>query len=134
MFVSPSESERQGRSRDAGRRQRTSLLVAEAARRNVPSPFSRPVRGVACVQVVHLVDGANEMVVFREAVALLEELIAAHGRVVVHCRAGLSRSPAVVAAYLKNAQNLEAKEALAFVKARRESTIVPELVELVERY
>src|SRR5689334_3785954 len=43
-------------------------------------------RGIACVRVVHLVDGANEMSRFREAVDALAFLVKRHGRVVVHCR------------------------------------------------
>lgn len=64
----------------------------------------------------------------------MEQLVAQHGRVVVHCRAGRSRSIAVVAAYLKKARGLEAVEALAAVRALRESAVAPELIELVERF
>jgi len=88
-------------------------------------------RGVECIEVVHLVDGPNDVVVFRRAVTTLGELIDRHGQVVVHCRAGRSRSIAVVAAYLKKARNLEADEALQFVMSRRQSAIAPELVRLV---
>ena len=91
-------------------------------------------RGVKCIELVHLVDGANEMVAFRNAVVALEELVARWGRVVVHCRAGRSRSIAVVAAYLKKAKALEADEALELVRTKRESAVAPELVRLVELF
>jgi protein-tyrosine phosphatase len=91
-------------------------------------------RGVDCVRVAHLTDGANELFFFREAVAALEELVASCGRVVVHCRAGRSRSIAVVAAYLKKAFNMEAHDALEIVRSKRPSAVAPELIRLVERF
>lgn len=90
-------------------------------------------RGVECLRLVHLWDGENEMVIFQEAVSVLEELLGSHRRVVVHCRAGRSRSVAVVAAYLKKSRTLHAHEALGLVTAKRESAIAPEFVRLVER-
>ncbi len=91
-------------------------------------------RGVTCIELVHLVDGANEMVAFRNAVVALEELVTRWERVVVHCRAGRSRSIAVVAAFLKKAKALEADEALELVRTKRESAVAPELVRLVELF
>jgi protein-tyrosine phosphatase len=91
-------------------------------------------RGVQCIQVAHLVDGPNEMIAYKNAVETLEELIGKCQRVVVHCRAGRSRSVAVVAAYLKKAKGLDAGEALELVRAKRESAIADELVRLVERF
>jgi protein-tyrosine phosphatase len=91
-------------------------------------------RGIECIRVVHLCDGPNEMFVFREAVTSLEELQQTYSRVVVHCRAGRSRSIAVVAAFLKKARGMEGGEALEFVKAKRDSAVAPELVRLVERF
>ena len=91
-------------------------------------------RGVATVRTVHLVDGANEMVVFKEAVETLAELIDKYRRVVVHCRAGRSRSIAVLAAYLRKTRNLDVEETLALVKEKREAAVAPELVRLVEDF
>jgi len=91
-------------------------------------------RGVECISVVPLKDGANEMVVFRETVITLEKLVDHYLRVVVHCRAGRSRSIAVVAAYLMKTRNMEAEEAMEYVKAKRQSAIAPELIRLVERF
>jgi len=42
------------------------------------------------------------------------------GNILVHCQAGLSRSPAIVAAYLMRKYRWRAIEALVFVKAKRE--------------
>jgi hypothetical protein len=91
-------------------------------------------RGAECVRVAHLIDGANELFFFKEAVAALEEIVARCGRVVVHCRAGRSRSVAVVAAYLKKMRNIDADAALEMVRSKRPSAIAPELIRLVERF
>src|SRR5262245_40425144 len=91
-------------------------------------------RGIACVSVLHLVDGKNEMARFREAVDALAFLVQRHGRVVVHCRAGRSRSIAVVAGYLRKALGVEADQALGIVRSKRESAVAPELIDLVERF
>jgi protein-tyrosine phosphatase len=93
---------------------------------------SSDARGVASIEVANLVDGPNDVAVFARAVAALESVVAKHRRVVVDCRAGRSRSIAVVAAYLKKTQDLDATDALEFVKSKRPSAIAPELVRLVE--
>jgi protein-tyrosine phosphatase len=91
-------------------------------------------RGVECIRVVHMKDGPNETRLFKEAVSTLEGLLADYNRVVVHCRAGRSRSIAVVAAYLMKVRDWGADEALAFVMAKRPASVAPELVDLVVRF
>ena len=95
---------------------------------------SAEARGVERIEVVGLVDGPNDMAIFERAVAALESLVENHSRVVVHCRAGRSRSIAVVAAYLKKSEGLDATDALEFVKSKRPSALARELVRLVERF
>jgi protein-tyrosine phosphatase len=56
-----------------------------------------------------------------------------HGRVVVHCRAGRSRSIAVVAAYLTRLFGIGADEALDLITSKRPSAVAPELIRLVEQ-
>ena len=90
-------------------------------------------RGVASIRVAHLVDGANELSLFKAAVAALESLTQMHGRVVVHHRAGRSRSIAVVAAYLTRLLGIGADEALDRVRSKRPSAVAPELIRLVEQ-
>ena len=85
-----------------------------------------------CVRTVHLVDGPNEKLVFERAVKALEELVGQYERVVVHCRAGRSRSVAVVAAYLRRTMNIQADAVLALVTAKRKTAIAPKLARLVE--
>jgi atypical dual specificity phosphatase len=91
-------------------------------------------RGIDCVRTVHLEDGANPPSVFHEAVESLAQLVNDHRRVLVHCRAGRSRSVAIVAAYLVRANGLRAADALEHVRARRDTAIAPELVRLVEEF
>jgi protein-tyrosine phosphatase len=91
-------------------------------------------RGIRSIEVVNLLDGPNDMAVFRRAVSALESLLESHKRVLVHCRAGRSRSIAVVAAYLKKSQGLDSQVALDFVQAKRQSALASELIRLVERF
>lgn len=91
--------------------------------------------GVERVEVVTLLDGpGNDLGRFCRAVDLLADLVAQAPPVLVHCRAGWSRSPAVVAAYLVRQQGLSADQALAEVVAKRACSMVPDLGELVRRY
>ena len=56
---------------------------------------------------------------FESCVAFIREAISGGGGVYVHCFAGISRSPSVVAAYLIKSRGMGASEALDFIKARR---------------
>src|SRR6266581_6795359 len=61
---------------------------------------SRADAGVERVEVVELIDGAgNTPERFLRSVRLLKELISQNPPVLVHCRAGQSRSAAVVCKY-----------------------------------
>lgn len=91
-------------------------------------------RGIECIEFVHLNDGANPMSVFKEAVLKLEKLTAKHTRVIVHCRAGRSRSVAIVAAYLIKTQGIPASAALSIVRTKRESAVAEDLIRLVEQF
>src|SRR5688500_7864303 len=69
--------------------------------------------GVERIEIVTLLDGLGlELDRFRIAVDLLGKLVAEAPPVLVHCRAGWSRSPAVVAAYLMQAQRISADKAV----------------------
>ena len=75
---------------------------------------------VAQVERLPLHDGAgNSLATFERAVRLLSELNKESSPVLVHCNAGTSRSPAVVAGLLVREHGLSADEALAFVAAHR---------------
>ncbi len=86
-------------------------------------------------KVIALVDGKNEPDVFARAVAMLDDLLRSHERVLVHCHAGRSRSIVVVAAHLAKAQAMSPGEALAYVSARRPcASVMPGLIENLHRY
>jgi len=92
-------------------------------------------RGLEVVEVIGLVDGENSPVVFSEAVESLATLVKRHGKVLVHCRAGKSRSLAVAAAYLVRSEGLSPDAALTKVCERREShQVAIELVALLHDY
>jgi len=71
------------------------------------------------VHLRHLNPGTNSVLDFEQAVAALGELVAAHGRVVVHCHHGQGRSVAVVATYLADAEGIEPQIALDEVTSLR---------------
>jgi protein-tyrosine phosphatase len=56
---------------------------------------------------------------FDSAFKFIEEAQSAHGKVLVHCRRGISRSPAIVMGYLMARRAMRFADALAFVKEKR---------------
>ena len=60
-------------------------------------------------------------------------MVASHGRVLVHCRAGRSHSVAVVAGHLVVTEGTSTTDALSRVSALRASFVAPELRAAVER-
>lgn len=84
------------------------------------------------VEVVPLRDGeGNDPKVFAAAVDILIKLVEEAPPVLVHCHAGLSRSPAVVASYLMRQEGLSAEEAIKAIAALREIHIAPGLARLL---
>lgn len=63
---------------------------------------------------------------FREAIAFIEWTRSLGGRVLVHCRAGISRSATICLAYLMYTRRLRLDDAYEFVRRRR-SVISPNL-------
>lgn len=57
--------------------------------------------------------------VFNETSKFIEEALAGGGQVVVHCRAGISRSSTVVLAFLMQKHNMSAQDAVCHVHQRR---------------
>ena len=69
---------------------------------------------------------------FRWAVDDVVRLVASSSPVLVHCRAGRSRSAVLVAAYLMRDLGIDPEAAVAHVATRREIAVAPELLELLE--
>ena len=91
--------------------------------------------GVDRIETIMLLDGpGNELSRFGRAVDTLEALVAEAAPVLVHCRAGWSRSPAVVAGYLVRTRGMTAEAALTEVTSKRVCSMVPELRRLVQEF
>lgn len=56
---------------------------------------------------------------FPETYEFIKDALASKGRVLVHCQAGVSRSPTIVAAYMMREKQLSAQQALDIIKLRR---------------
>jgi len=65
-------------------------------------------------------DGRNDCDEIDRAIDTLHELVQAGKKVLVHCRAGVSRSPSVVAAYLAKYEGHTLNSALEVVKNGRD--------------
>jgi protein-tyrosine phosphatase len=91
--------------------------------------------GLDALEVVPLVDGpGNDLRTFTRAVETLRDFAEHHPPVLVHCHAGRSRSVVVTAAYLKGVHGLESEEALRLVTQKREASVTPALMSLLDHY
>ena len=63
---------------------------------------------------------------FKEAIDFIDDVRECNGRVLVHCQAGVSRSPTIVIAYLMARSHKTLAEAFAYVKDRR-NIVAPNL-------
>jgi len=72
-------------------------------------------------KVVTVRDSADQNLIrlFPESTAFIRAALDAGGRVLVHCGDGISRSPAIVTAYVMAAFNLTQDQAFSYVQARR---------------
>jgi len=61
----------------------------------------------------------NLIRLFPDAKLFIDQALQAGGRILVHCGDGISRSPAIVTAYVMTAFNLSQEEAFQYVQARR---------------
>src|SRR5262245_20638565 len=83
--------------------------------------------------IIELIDGpGNDVRLFHEAVATLEELVRESPPVFVHCHAGKGRSPLVVAGYLMKTRGFTATKALDFIGAKRDIYVQDALAALLE--
>jgi hypothetical protein len=80
--------------------------------------------GLAEVACIRLIDGSgNDPRLFRRAIDTLVRLAGTLSPVLVQCHAGRSRSAAVVAGYLMQAQGMTPEQAIAWLAARRDISI-----------
>jgi protein-tyrosine phosphatase len=84
--------------------------------------------GVRLIRVVPLEDDLdNQVEEFRQALTALAELLQAAPPVLVHCRAGRSRSVAVVAAHFMARQGWNVDQAIEEIAAKRQIALSPAL-------
>ena len=89
--------------------------------------------GLAEVVSYNLKDGPNDLRLFGWVVDDLARLLRAASPVLVHCQAGRSRSPAVVAAHFMRTERMTSEEALARIGARRELAVADGLINLLRK-
>jgi protein tyrosine phosphatase (PTP) superfamily phosphohydrolase (DUF442 family) len=88
--------------------------------------------GVEALKVYDFIDGpGNDLWLVRQAVLTLEKFVNRSPKVLVHCRAGRSRSVVIVAAWMMRTIKLSPEDALAFIAKRREIALTPGIEELL---
>lgn len=94
---------------------------------------SEPVAcGVEALKVYDFIDGpGNDPWLVRQAVLTLEKFVKQSPKVLVHCRAGRSRSVVIVAAWMMRTAKLSPEDALDFIAKRREIALTPGIEELL---
>jgi len=99
------------------------------------SEFDAESRGVTEIRVFDLHDGpGNQLATYVRAIDALNVLAHCASPVLVHCQAGVSRSPAVVVGYLIKYQGLSREAALIAVGSKRPGMrINPELQKLIRQ-
>ena len=84
-------------------------------------------------EVVDLADGpGNDPLTFDRAVRLVGALSEQSPKLLVHCRAGRSRSAIVVAGYLMRDRQWSSDKAMAFIAAHRDIQLTPGIDELLQ--
>ncbi|GAA6004056.1 uncharacterized protein JCM10292_005858 [Rhodotorula paludigena] len=94
------------------------LCIAEPRESHLFKPRF-PEHFVYSIQDIRDADDQNLIRIFPQAQAFIESALSAGGRVYVHCGDGISRSPAIVTAYVMIKTGLTHEDAFAFVQARR---------------
>jgi protein tyrosine phosphatase (PTP) superfamily phosphohydrolase (DUF442 family) len=88
--------------------------------------------GVEALKVYDFIDGpGNDLWLVRQAVLTLEKFVKQSPKVLVHCRAGRSRSVVIVAAWMMRTAKLSPEDALDFIANRREIALTPGIEDLL---
>jgi len=91
--------------------------------------------GLEEIVVLPMADGpGNDFATYRCAVDALARLVESNPPALVHCHAGRSRSPIVVAGYLVRTADLDPGQAIAEVAAKRDVRIAHGLEDLLHQY
>lgn len=94
------------------------LCIAETREAHILKP-KFPADFVYLIQDIRDADDQNLIRIFPQACSFIEGALAHGGRVLVHCGDGISRSPAIVTAYVMIKTGLTHEDAFAFLQARR---------------
>jgi len=110
-----------GNQRDAANRERlTELGVTHILNVTAHLPLHFENDGISYLRLPASDSGSQNLKqYFSEAITFIESAQAAHGKVLVHCQAGVSRSPTIVAAYLISKSCKTLSETFSFIKDRR---------------
>ena len=104
------------------RQKRIGLIVNATHPNDVPSPFSNRIRTVR-VPVWDTPDDNGVMLSYLDEVVDLVHAARTRGtNVLVHCRAGISRSSTVVASYLIKYYNMTPRQAVAYIQSKKPET------------
>ncbi|NXA02532.1 DUS5 phosphatase, partial [Nesospiza acunhae] len=89
--------------------------------RNVSRKSSEPFKDQYCYKWIPVEDShtADISSHFQEAIDFIDQVRRAGGRILVHCEAGISRSPTICMAYLMKTRKLRLDEAFDYIKQRR---------------
>lgn len=91
--------------------------------------------GVQQLEIIPMQDGpGDDLPKLTQAVQALQRLTETSPPVLVHCRAGQSRSVAVVAAYLMKSKSLSCDEAIDMIAQKRHISMNREMIELVKQF
>lgn len=86
------------------------------------------------ITVFHFTDGpGNDSAHFERAVDSFRDHLQNHAPVLIHCHAGRSRTPVLLAGYLVKYQGKSIDEALTIVKSRRDTNISQGLISLLSQ-
>ncbi|GAA5824403.1 hypothetical protein JCM5353_005025 [Sporobolomyces roseus] len=94
------------------------LCIAESREAHLVRP-KFPDQFQYMIQEIRDADDQNLIRIFPQAQAFIDGALGMGGKVLVHCGDGISRSPAIVTAYIMMKTSLNHEDAFAFVQARR---------------
>lgn len=120
-----------GNERDAANRElleRSKVSHVLNVTSHVPLHFENEARNGITYKRLAATDSCSQNLkqYFEEAIEFIESARISEGKVLVHCQAGVSRSPAIVIAYLMARFNLTLMAAFDFAKSRR-NIVAPNL-------